>query len=156
MKNKKSVMKFVFALSVGFQNGMSWPHCTKTHKLVRVLGNGPFPGQGPVGGAHGASSPTQQYDFFAEQTLKISVYFMQRIKSYSIFTVRQTDRQTDRHTDTQTHRRTFCIPICTGEIFFYMEIYTFHNTTWVSLLRSLTHFICEGSDTGVLAIMPTK
>ena len=93
----------------------------QTHKLVRVLGNGPFPGQGPVEGAHGAGSPTQQYDFFAEQTLKISVYFMQRIKSYSIFTVRQTDTQTD--------RRTFCIPICTGEIFFYMEIYTFHNTT---------------------------
>ena len=90
MKNKKSVTKFVFALSVGFQNGMSWPHCTKTHKLVRFLGNGPFPDQGPVGGAHGASSPTQQYDFFAEQTLKILVYFMQRIKSYSIFTFRQT------------------------------------------------------------------
>ena len=51
-------------------------------------------------------------------------------------------RQTD--TDRQTHRRTFCIPICTGEIFFYMEIYTFHNTTWVSELRSLTHFVCEG------------
>ena len=53
---------------------------------------------------------------------------------------RQTDRQTDRYTD----RHTFCIPICTGEIFFYMEIYTFHNTTWVSELRSLTHFVCEG------------
>ena len=126
---------------------MSWPHCTKTHKLVRVLGNGPFPGQGPVGEAHGAGSPTQQYNFFAEQTLKISVYFMQQIKSYSIFTVRQTDRHTDRQThrqtDTQTDRhtdrRTFCIPICTGEIFFYMEIYTFQNTTWVSELRSLTH-----------------
>ena len=73
---------------------MSWPHCTKTHKLVWVLGNGPFPGQGPVGAAHGAGSPNQQYDFFAEQTLKISVYFMQRIKSYSIFTARQTDRRT--------------------------------------------------------------
>ena len=47
--------------------------------------------QGPVGGAHGAGSPTQQYYFFAEQTLKISVYFMQQIKSYSIFTVRHTD-----------------------------------------------------------------
>ena len=82
---------------------MSWPHCTKTHKLVRFLGNGPFPDQGPVGGAHGASSPTQQYDFFAEQTLKISVYFMQQIKSYSIFTVRQTDRHTDRQTHRQTH-----------------------------------------------------
>ena len=79
----------MFALSLGFQNGMSWPHCTKTHKLVRVLGIGPFPDQGTVGGAHGAGSPTQQYDYFAEQTLKISVYFMQWIKSYSIFTDRQ-------------------------------------------------------------------
>ena len=48
---------------------------------------------------------------------------MQRIKSYSNFTVRQTD--------TQTERRTFCIPICTGEIFFYMEIYTFQYTSFV-------------------------
>ena len=71
--------------------------CTKTQKLVQVLWNGPFPDQGPGGGAHGAGSPTQQYNFFAEQTLKISVYFMQRIKSYSIFTVRHTDRQTDAH-----------------------------------------------------------
>ena len=70
---------------------MSWPNRTKTHKLVRVLGNGPFPDQGPVVGAHGADSPTQQYDFFAEQKLKISVFFMQQIKSYSIFTARQTD-----------------------------------------------------------------
>jgi len=84
-------MKFVFALSIGFQNGMSWPQFTKTHKLIRVLGNGPFPDQGPGGGAHGAGSPTQQYDIFAKQTLKYSVYFMQRIKSYSIFAARQTD-----------------------------------------------------------------
>ena len=56
-------MKLVFGLSIGFKNGMSWPHCTKTHVLVWVLGNGPFPDQGPIGGAHGAGSPTQQYDF---------------------------------------------------------------------------------------------
>ena len=110
--------------------------CTKTQKLVQVLWNGPFPDQGPGGGAHGAGSPIQQYNFFAEQTMKISVYFMQRIKSYSIFTARQTHRQTD--------RCTFCIPICTGEIFFYMEIYTFHYTTFLCSLRSLTHFICKG------------
>ena len=56
-------MKLVFGLSIGFKNGMSWPHCTKTHVLVWVLGNGRFPDQGPIGGAHGAGSPTQQYDF---------------------------------------------------------------------------------------------
>ena len=70
---------------------LKWLHCTKTHKLVCVLVNGPFPDQGPGGGAHGASSLTQQYNFFAEQSLKISVCFMQLIKSYSIFTARQTD-----------------------------------------------------------------
>ena len=48
-----------------------------------------FSRQGPGGGAHGASSSTQQYDFFAEQTLKISIYLIQWIKSYSIFTARQ-------------------------------------------------------------------
>ena len=59
--------------------------------------------------------------FFAEQTLKISVYFMQRIKSYSIFTVRQTDR----HTDTQTDRHTdahFASLYARARFFFYMEI----------------------------------
>ena len=63
--------KLVFGLSRGFQNGMSWFQSTKTHKLVWVLGNGPFPDQGPGGGAHGAGSQTQTYNFFAQQTLKI-------------------------------------------------------------------------------------
>ena len=70
-ENKKSVTKLVFGLLIGFPNGISWPHCTKTHTLVRVLGNGPFPDQGFGGGTHGAGSPTQQYNFFAGQTLKI-------------------------------------------------------------------------------------
>ena len=108
-------MKLVFGLSIGFQNGMSWSQSTKTHKLVQVLWSGSFPDEGPGAGAHGASSPTQQYDFFAEQTLKISVYFMQQIKSYSIFTARQ------------THRRTLCIPICKGKIFFCPT----HIITWL-------------------------
>ena len=103
-------------------------HCTKTHKLVWVLGNGPFPDQGPAGGAHGASSPTQQCDFFAEQTLKISVYFMQHIKIHSIFTARQTDTQTD--------RCTFCNPYIHRQ-----DIYTFHYTTLLCLLHSLTSFV---------------
>ena len=142
MKNKKSVRKFVFALSLGFQNGMSWPHCTKTHKLVWVLRNGPFPGQGPVGGAHGASSPTQQYDFFAEQTLKISVYFMQRIKSYSIFTIRQTHRQTDTQTDRHTDRQTHILhPYMHGQDFFlYGNLYLSQH--YVSEWASLTHSLC--------------
>ena len=87
--------------------------------------------------AHGAGSPTQHYDFFAEQTLKISVYFMQRIKSYSIFTARQTHRQTD--------RCTFCIPICTGEIFSIWKFIPF--TTLCSFVRfahSLTSFVKAG------------
>ena len=75
----------------------------------------------PDGGTLGASSQTQQYDFFAEQTLKISVYFMQQIKKYFIFTFRQTD--------------TFCIPtyMCRQD-FFYMEIYTFHYTMFLCSL----------------------
>ena len=42
------------------------PLYTKTLKLVFVLGNRPFPDQGPGGGAHGAGSLTQEYNFFAE------------------------------------------------------------------------------------------
>ena len=89
--------------------------------------------QGPVGGAHGAGSPAQQYDFFAEQTLKISLYFMQRIKSYSIFTARQTNRQTH-----------ILHPYMHGWDFFNMEFYTIHYTMFLHLLCSLTHFVCEG------------
>ena len=57
----------------------------------------------------GAGSPTQQYNIFAEQTLKISVYFMQQIKSYSIFTARQTD---------STHPDAILHPYKHSEIFF--------------------------------------
>ena len=106
---------------------LKWLHCTKTHKLVCVLVNGPFPDQGPGGGAHGASSLTQQYNFFAEQTLKISVCFMQQIKSYSIFTAR---------------RCTFCIPIFSGKIFSVWKFISF--TTLHSFDRfahSLTLFV---------------
>ena len=70
---------------------------------------------------HGAGSPTQQYDFFAEQTLKISVYFMQWIKSYSNFTARQTDR------------RTIYIPVCMGKIVFCM------HSSFKSRLRPLCY-----------------
>ena len=104
---------------------------------------------------------------------------MQRIKSYSIFTSRQTDTHTqthtDRHTQTDAHRQThtprrtqtdahrqthtdrrtqtdahrqthtdrctFCIPICMGKIYFYMEIYTFHYTMFLLALCSLTSFV---------------
>ena len=72
---------------------MSCSHNTKTHKRVWVLGNGPFlelgPGGGPMELAH--------LLFFAEPILKISVYFMQQIKSYSIFTARQTHTPPDKH-----------------------------------------------------------
>ena len=44
-------------------------------------------------------------------------------------------------------RHTFCIPICTSKIFFYMEIYTFYYTLFLCSLCSLTHFVCEGSTT---------
>ena len=67
---------------------------------------------------------------------------MEWIKSYSICTFKQTDRHTD--------RCAFCIPTCMGEIFFYIEIYTFHYTTFLRLLCLLTHFICEGLNQAVL------
>ena len=38
----------------------------------------------------------------------------------------------------------FLHPYMHGRDFFYMEIYTFHYTTFLHLLCSLTHFICEG------------
>ena len=51
--------------------GGSWTYSTKTHKLVWLPGNGSYPDQVPGGGAIGAGSLTQQYDFFAEQTLML-------------------------------------------------------------------------------------
>ena len=123
-------MKLMFGLSIGFQNGMSWSHSIKTHKLVWVLGNGPFPDQGPGGGAHGAGSLTQQYDFIAEQTLSFSIYFMQQIKSYSIFTFRQ------------TYRWTFCIPVCMGEIFSVWKVIPFTTLcSFICFAHSLTLFV---------------
>ena len=76
---------------------------------------------------HGAGSPTQQYDVVVELTMKISVYFMQRIKSYSIFTARQTDAH-------------FASLYAQGD-FFYMVISTFHYTAFLCSLHSLTSFV---------------
>ena len=59
----KYVTKLMLGLLIGFQNGTSWPHSTKTHNLVWVLGNGPFAGQIPGGGAHGTGSLIQPYNF---------------------------------------------------------------------------------------------
>ena len=124
---------------------MSWSHSTKTHKLVWVLGNGPFPDQGPGGGAHGAGSVTQQYHFFAEQTLKISPYFMPRIKSYSIFTFRHTDRptQTDRHRQTDTQTDTHFASLCAQTIFFsnwkFIPFTTLHSI--IHFNHSFTSFL---------------
>ena len=140
-------MKFMFALSVGFQNGMSWSHCTKTHKLVWFFGNEPFPDQGPIRGAHKANSPTQQYNFLAEQTLKFSVYFMQQIKRYSISTARHTDRQTHRQTDAQTdkqsHRQTdahFASLYAWARFFLRGNLYL-SLPMFLCLLHSLTLFV---------------
>ena len=72
-----------------FPNGMAWPHCTKTHKLVWVLGNGPLPDKVPGGEALGDSSLTQPI-FGLYQTLEISVCFMHCNKSYSLFTLGKT------------------------------------------------------------------
>ena len=72
-------MKLVFGLSIGFQNGMSWHQNSKTSS-----GPGPWEWAFSRPGAHGAGSPNQQFNFFAEQTLKIPLNFIQRIKSYSI------------------------------------------------------------------------
>ena len=121
----KNVTKLMFGLSIGFQNGMSWPHSNKTHKLVRVLGNGPFLDKGPGVVGHGAGSLTQQYNSYAEQNLKFSVYFMQQIKSYAIFTFRQ------------THRRTFCTLYTWARFFLYGNLYL--SLHYVPLLASLTH-----------------
>ena len=115
----------MFGLSIGFQNGMSWPHSNKTHKLVRVLGNGPFLDKEPGVVGHGAISLTQQYNSYAEQNLKFSVYFMQQIKSYAIFTFRQ------------THRRTFCTLYTWARFFLYGNLYL--SLHYVPLLASLTH-----------------
>ena len=74
-KIKISVTKLIFGLSIGFQNGKSWPHRTKTHILVWVLGEGSFPDQVTDGGALGAGSPTQLYDFCPEQIEKLFLFY---------------------------------------------------------------------------------
>ena len=84
---------------------------------------------GTVGGAHAASLPTQQYNFFVEQTPNISVYFMQGIKSHSIFTTRQTHRQTDAH-------------FASGRDFYlYGNLYLLLHCSFIRLAQSLTLFV---------------
>ena len=92
------------------------------------------------------------YNFFAEQTLKISVYFMQRIKSYSIFTVRQTHRQMHILHPYMHGRYFFFSP----PPFFYfgplnppLPIFTTLRE-WVSFAHSLTSFVKDNLPEGKL------
>ena len=62
-KLKKSSSRLLLYLLNGFQNGMSQPRGTKTHKEDRIPGNGLLPDQGYGGGPFGVGSPTQHYDF---------------------------------------------------------------------------------------------
>ena len=84
VKNK-SVMKLMFGLSIGFQNGMSWSHSIKTHKLVWVLGNGPFPDQGPDGGALGAGSLNLQYIFLLSKPWNFSLFHAEDQKLFHLY-----------------------------------------------------------------------
>ena len=77
-KIKISVTKLILGLSIGFQNGKSWPHRTKTHILVWVLGKGSFPDQVPLEQAHLPNYMT---------------FVLSKLKSYSFFTLGHTDRQ---------------------------------------------------------------
>ena len=65
---------------------------------------------------------------FAEQTLKISVYFRQQIKSYSIFTARQTD----------THLTSLYAQVR----FFSIWKFILSSIHYIPLFASLTHSLC--------------
>ena len=57
----------MLGLFKGFQNGMSQPHSTKTHKEDRIPGNGLLPDQGPGGGPLGqVTNPTIQLLLFTD------------------------------------------------------------------------------------------
>ena len=120
----------MFGLSIGFQNGMSWSHSTKTHKVVWIHGNGPFPDQGPGGAAHGAGSPTQQYNYLVSKPWKFQFISCSRSKVIPFFLP-------DRHTDAHF------ASLYAQESFFCMEIYTFNYTTFLHLLCSLTLFVTD-------------
>ena len=59
------------SFETGFQNGISWTHSTKTHKLNRCHRNGLFPDQCLRRGAIAAWSLTQPYNFCHLLILKI-------------------------------------------------------------------------------------
>ena len=90
-----TITKLMLGLSIGFQNGMTWAHSTKTHKLVWVLGNGPFPDQVPSGGA-------------------LRLLSLANLENFSLFHV--VDQKLF-HFYFQTDTHTFCIPIWMGKIF---------------------------------------
>ena len=78
--------------------------------------------EGPMEPAHLPNNTT-----FHAQTLKISVYFMQQIKSYSIFIFRQ------------THRHTFCIPMCMTR---FLSIGKFMPFNTLRSFVCFTHSLC--------------
>ena len=130
MKNKKICDEICVWLVNRFPNGMSWPHCTKTHKLVWVLGNGPFPDQGPGGGAYRAGSPTQQYNFFCwANPENFSLFYAADQKLFHFYCL------TDRHTDRQMH---ILHPYMHGQVcFLYGNFYL--SLHYVPSFASLTH-----------------
>ena len=108
------------SFETGFQNGISWTHSTKTHKLNRCHRNGLFPDQCLRRGGHCGlvTNPTIQLLSFTNP------------ENYSMFRFRK------------THRLTFSISLCMDSIIFCIEIYTFHYNAFCHFAshHSITSF----------------
>ena len=110
----KTGSRLMLCLSRGFQNVMSQPHGTNTHKEDRILGNGLLPTLCPGSVPHGAGHQTQCYYFCLVLAVKIYPRFKHPVKSYSI----SAERQTDRHTH-------ILHPHMQGQDFFCIEMFFF-------------------------------
>ena len=109
-KLKKSSSRLLLYLLNGFQNGMSQPRGTKTHKEDRIPGNGLLADQEPGVGPLGVRSPTQD-NFCCVLTV---IFFQDSIFQSKFIQL------------IHTNRHTFCIVYVGGDkLFVQMEIYTF-------------------------------
>ena len=98
-QNQKSTLPWLFGLSTGFQNGMSWPGSTNDHGAAPLQGKELGAGQGLPGEDWAGTLPTQK---LFEANLASPEFF----SNPSICSKVIHDFLFHRHTDAQIHRHT--------------------------------------------------
>ena len=144
-QNQNSTLPWLFGLSTGFQNGMTWPGSTNDHGAAPLQGKELGAGQGLPGEDWAGTLPTQK---LFEANLASPEFFFKSLhlfKSYSWFSLSQThwrtDSQTYTHTNSMQNKSPFYIGA--GRNFFYPVISTSDKTEWACFTHLLTRFCLD-------------